>query len=380
MSGDLDAEWDAINLDAEWDAVEPAWLTKSKHKQNAARAQVEADDEFNRSTGERLGAAAMGAASTVAPPPTARGSVITALTNPLGLVLDSNVAAARHFMGTDDEEAAAAERNPAEFGVGQALGHIPTVIGSVGAAKGIASAGKSAGKSAGRAVGAKIEGAGGRLKAAGKELFADSLASGQEPTMYGTATRALRALLKSDAKTVAAADPLDDLMGRLKQANDPALYGAPDDAAPILTGAKPPRPLLKLLDPVEDVAPTAKAPAAPEPPSPRAAAVERLITEEAAPAARPQVSSEMDVDNDFMRQLRASMPEPAAPSAASSIHRPGPSMSSVPAAPATKLTLKQAVQDGVKRGVPLKALAKELGLAQQDIAATYKGAQLGYGA
>ncbi len=121
--------------------------------------------------------------------------------------------------------------------------------------------------------------------------------------------------------------------------------------------------------------PKTKKARAPKPATPRAAAVEKLIAEEA-PA--PRVRNEMDPENTFMRQLREAMPEPAAPSAAASIHRPGPSMSSVPAAPATKMTLKQAVQDGVRRGVGLKELAKELGVTQGDIGALFKGAQLGY--
>jgi hypothetical protein len=99
------------------------------------------------------------------------------------------------------------------------------------------------------------------------------------------------------------------------------------------------------------------------PPIPRAGVgVPKL---EAAPQAQAQAPG-TDVAQTMMQSATAKMPlaPPAAPKLAKS-------------PPLGRDELKAAVEAGVAKGIPLKTLAKQLGLSQGDIGAFYKGAQLG---
>ncbi len=331
--------------------------------------QQDAIDRETPTTGESVASAAMGVESAIGPSP-----ALHALAGgPLGPVVAAHAKLLRHAAGTDEAEEAAAEQDPAAYGIGQAgATAADMLIGGGGARK----AGGPAIGGAVKRIPSALRGLADNVGPVAKKIVGAAEAYPITRKAAGVATMGAtevalagaRALAKREAPKTARPSWMADIA-------DAEVAGPAQSSGLELAERAVPKksPLVKLLDPIEDVAPKA----APKPRAPRKPKTRREEAVDKLDEAPPKPRDEMDVDNDFMKQLRAENPNPLPTSDAA--RRAFQSLPVVPPpGPMTQASLKAAVADGVKRGVGLKELAKELGVTQGDIGAMFKGAQLGF--
>jgi hypothetical protein len=381
------AELDA--LDAELGSEEPAWLAKSKRKQDLARMGVEAEHEAEGSTiGEDIKSAAMGAANMMAPKTSTAGLAATALFNPAALPISATTNLLRSLAGTDEAAEEAEAQSPAGFRAGE-LGAIGAnvISGAPGMAKGLAAL-PGALKGGAASLGARMASGKDVAKAAGSG-FADGAMQGG---LTGGVTNALRKGAKAAfpdpvpltpdmvkrTKTATAgpapelsADELADMLGKLK--------GTP--AGPV---ASPPRSPMRDIDPSvrPDMVPKPSAGARTEPaPDLQDVAVQRVTKADVGadvPPAPPYKGPGPTFTNaaDDLARYDAEAAEQLAAARRTFQSMP---LAPPPGTPLTTAQLRVEARAAVKANESLQALAKRLGLKKtnRELAAVFKAAQIG---
>lgn len=389
-------------------ADEDGWLEKSKRKQDAARASVEADDlNAEPSPADRFAATATGFANSVGLGLADKAAGLANALSPAGVTKGLETA---YREGRDevraDHEAASAGKLGEPYSEGQITGDVlNSIMGLAGVGKNVAAEVASTGKvtpSLG-ALKPLVDGAGRRLGAAGKEMLKESVEGGGQPTIRGAAWRAIKALAGEGGEVSpgmiieeAAAVPAStrpDWMATLTDAGQ-----AP--AGPVVSGLDivkrpPPIPTPKPRPPRAPKAKPAEATKAPVADDLDEVAQVRAPAAEA-PAAAPAASSGMDpnASSGILKNPGAFPGDPDFGIYATngeieafvrnmelgdmvSMSKKLP-LAPPPNAPMSSAEMKKAVVEAAQAGESLKETAKRLGVNQGDISAWFKAAQIGF--
>lgn len=373
--------------------------------QNAAYESEQPTDDENSKA--RL----LGATTGLFPPLN-----VTDALNPAGVVVGAHRSLLRKLTGYDDAEKKAIDKAPAAFNEGEigsqvaqlALGAGAGAVGVAGRAARSAAKAAASGPLAARASGAAKVAAG---EVAQRVPFAKSLktlfgrggevtddmivANDAAPPAEATSSpvpqigktelrRILDELKAGDAKAPVidlAAKPPAFPVGEGDAARAARINAQADDLVAKLGASKKVDPLIGTRESRANPGPPTVRQRTPtpalEPVDARAAAVERVTTEEGLPGRGEHEHGPIP----SLEELRAMFPNPEVPGSAARaaweamplVPQPGAA-----GAPLSSQALKAAAKEAVANGESLAALARRLGIPQGDIAAAFKGAQLGY--
>lgn len=403
MNDALDAAWDS--LDEAWG--DDDWLERSKRKQDAARASVEADDlTAEPSKGDELAAFATGGANALGLGLADKAAGLANALSPAGVTkgLETAYREGRDEVRADHEAASAGKLGDA-YSTGALSGDvINSIMGLAGVGKNVAAEVASTGKITPSLGVFKpfADRMGPRLSAASKDLQREAV-GGVQTKRLDNAWRAIKTLAGrggevDDAMIKSADTILPEWMAPLTDAAHPP-------PGPVVSGLDivkrpPPIPTPKPRPPR---APKAK-PAEAAPPEATKAPVADDLDEVAqvrapaaeAPAAAPAASSGMD-PNASSGILKNPMAMPGEPDFGVyatngeieafvrnmelgdmvSMSKKLP-LAPPPNAPMSSAEMKKAVVEAAQAGESLKETAKRLGVNQGDISAWFKSAQIGF--